>query len=91
MPIILSPDSAVLDVKYTNYPYNRIVIFDANAGEDSVLPLLYKEIFRAVSFSIRSPINELIHKYTSLGDQYQPAAFINLPFSFSEAYSDIAS
>lgn len=91
MPIIISPDSAVLDVKYTNYPYNRIVIFDANAGENAVIPLLYKEIFRAVSFSIRSPINELIHRFTSLGDQYQPVAFINLPFSFSEAYSDIAS
>ena len=29
MPIIISPDSSILDVKYTNRPYNRIVIFDA--------------------------------------------------------------
>ena len=95
MPIIISPDSSVLEVKYTNRPYNRIVIFDAiakptDSGEDLLLTLLYKEIFRAVSASVRSPFNEFIHKYI-LGDYYQPAAFVNLPFSFSEAYADIAT
>ena len=29
MPLIISPDSSVLDVKYTNSPYYRSVIFDA--------------------------------------------------------------
>ena len=91
MPIIVSPDSVIPEVKYTNEPYNRIVVFDANASETLLETLLYKEIFRAVSFSIRSPVNEIIHKYTSLGDKYQPIALINLPFSFSEAYADIAS
>ena len=95
MPIIISPDSSVLEVKYTNRPYNRIVIFDGlaeatNSGEDLLLTLLYKEIFRAVSASVRSPFNEVIYKYV-LGDPYQPAAFVNLPFSFSEAYADIAT
>ena len=95
MPVIISPDSSVLDVKYTNRPYNRIVIFDAVAeptasGEDILLTLLYKEIFRAVSASVRSPFNEFVYKYV-LGDPYQPAAFVNLPFSFSEAYADIAT
>ncbi len=95
MPIIISPDSSVLDVQYTNRPYNRIVIFDAVpeptvTGEDVLLTLLYKEIFRAVSASVRSPFNEIIYKYM-LGDPYQPAALVNLPFSFSEAYADIAT
>lgn len=102
MPIIISPDSSVLDVQYTNRPYNRIVIFDAvptgvqverQAGRgngDILLSLLYKQIFLAVSGSIRSPFNEFIYKYV-LGDPYQPAAFINLPFSFSQAYADLAT
>ena len=100
MPLIISPDSSVLDVKYTNRPYNRIVIFDAVAdntqtgsamgGDQILLKLLYKEIFRAVSCSVRSPFNEFVYKYV-LGDPYQPTAFINLPFSFVEAYSDLAS
>ena len=102
MPLIISPDSSVLDVKYTNRPYNRIVIFDAvptgeqvereagRGNNDILLSLLYKEIFLAVSGSIRSPFNEFIYKY-ALGDPYQPAAFINLPFSFSQAYADLAT
>ena len=102
MPIIISPDSSILDVKYTNRPYNRIVIFDAVAtgeqiereasrgNDDILLSLLYKEIFLAVSGSIRSPFNEFVYKYV-LGDPYQPASFINLPFSFSQAYSDLAT
>ena len=102
MPIIISPDSSILDVKYTNRPYNRIVIFDAvptgeqiereaSRGNDNILlSLLYKQIFLAVSGSVRSPFNEVIYKYV-LGDPYQPASFINLPFSFSQAYSDLAT
>ena len=95
MPLIISPDSSVLKVEYTNRPYNRIVIFDSVAdssqtGDDVLIELLYKEIFQAVSCSIRSPFNELVYKFI-LGDPYQPAALINLPFSFVEAYSDINS
>ena len=102
MPIIISPDSSILNVKYTNRPYNRIVIFDAvptgeqiereasRGNDDILLSLLYKEIFLAVSGSVRSPFNEFIYKYV-LGDPYQPATFINLPFSFSQAYSDLAT
>ncbi len=102
MPIIISPDSSILDVKYTNRPYNRIVVFDAvptgeqiereasRGNQDILLSLLYKEIFLAVSGSIRSPFNEFVYKYV-LGDPYQPASFINLPFSFSQAYTDLAT
>lgn len=99
MPIIISPDSSVLDVKYTNNPYNRIVIYDSVAdetqfelvaGSSIMLSLLYREIFRAVSCSVRSPFNEFVYKFI-LGDYYQPIALINLPFSFSKAYSDLSS
>ncbi len=109
MPIVISPDSSVLDVKYTNRPYNRIVIFDAipdthqvesvyNEIEEEkdpegrgtvLLALLYKEIFRAVSCSVRSPFNEFVHKVIG-GDPYQPIGLVNLPFSFVEAYADIS-
>ncbi len=109
MPIVISPDSSVLDVKYTNRPYNRIVIFDAIPDTHQVesvyndieeekdpdgrgnvlLALLYKEIFRAVSCSVRSPFNEFIHKVIG-GDPYQPIGLVNLPFSFVEAYADIS-
>ncbi len=97
MPIIISPDSSVLNVIYTNLPYNRIVIYDAVADKDDkgnegdiLLSLLYKEIFRAVSCSVRSPFNELIYKWV-VGDPYQPVSYLNLPFSFVEAYADIES
>ena len=91
MPIIISPDSSVLDVKYTNLPYNRIVIFDAVPDADQeMLSLLYKEIFLAVSGSIRSPFNEFLYKH-AFGDPYQPVTLINLPFSFSQAYADLAT
>ena len=97
IPIIVTPDSTVLEVKYTYIPYNRIVIYDAvgngeqasSGKEDILLSLLYKEIFRALSCSVRSPFNELIYKLR-VGDQYQPISLINLPFSFVEAYADIA-
>lgn len=97
MPLIISPDSSVLNVKYTNLPYNRIVVYDAAADAgmapedaDTLLALLYKEIFRAVSCSVRSPFNELVYKWV-VGDPYQPVSYLNLPFSFVEAYADIES
>ena len=91
MPIIISPDSSVLDVKYTNLPYNRIVLFDAvPAANQDMLSLLYKEIFLAVSGSVRSPFNEFLYERV-FGDPYQPATLINLPFSFSQAYADLAT
>lgn len=100
IPIVITPDSAVLDVKYTNSPYNRIVIYDAvgnnsqtgfsSESDDIILSLLYKEIFRALSCSVRSPFNQLVYKLL-LHDPYQPIALVNLPFSFVEAYADIAA
>ena len=93
MPLIISSDSSVLEVKYTNLPYNRIVVYDAVAdarAEENLLALLYREIFRAVSCSVRSPFNELVYKWV-VGDPYQPIAYLNLPFSFVEAYADIES
>ena len=97
IPVLISPDSSVLEVKYTSRPYNRIVIYDAvpDASQiifgsgDILLNLFYKEIFRALSSSVRSPFNEFVYRVLE-GDLYQPVALINLPFSFVEAYADIA-
>ena len=92
MPIIISPDSSELDAKYTNQPYNRIVIYDSvpRNTEDAILNLLYREIFKAVSCSVRSPFNQFLHNFV-LGNPYQPISFINLPFAFSQSYADISS
>ena len=100
MPVIISPDSAVLKVTYTNRPYNRIVVFDSvslAAGKGGTAAsrfltlekLFYHEIFRAISCSVRSPLNHLIYK-TVGGDGFQPVSLLNLPFSFVEAYSNLA-
>ena len=102
MPIIISPDSATLKAKYTSHPYNRIVLYDSVAAKGQVkaeetfpsspylLSILYNEIFRAVSTSVRSPFNQLIYK-TVGGDPYKPVSLVNLPFSFVEAFSSISS
>ena len=97
MPIIISPDSSEASALYTSNPYNRIVVFDSvpyasqnrSHSDDVLLDLLYREIFRAVSVSVRSPLNHLIYK-TVGGDGYQPVSLINLPFSFAEGFSDLA-
>ena len=96
MPIIISPDSDILDVTYTTSPYNRIVVFDSLESfsiTDNSLPLLsclYREIFKAVSCSIRSKFNQIIHK-TIGGDGYQPISLVYLPFSFVDAFADIST
>ncbi|MCR4580088.1 MAG: hypothetical protein K5681_07065 [Treponema sp.] len=92
MPIIISPDSEVLKVKYTTQPYNRIVVFDAVpvAGGASLESLLYHEIFKAISTSVRSPLNHFIYK-TVGGDGFQPISLMYLPFTFVEGYVKLAS
>lgn len=96
MPIIISPDSDILDVSYTTSPYNRIVVFDSlesfsiTENSLSLLSCLYREIFKAVSCSIRSGFNQIIHK-TIGGDGYQPISLVYLPFSFVDAFADIST
>lgn len=96
MPIIISPDSDELDVSYTTSPYNRIVVFDSlesyglTDDYSSLLTCLYREIFEAVSCSIRSGFNHVIYK-TIGGDSYQPISLLNLPFSFVQANVDIST
>ncbi len=100
MPVIISPDSDILKVTYTNSPYNRIVIFDSaglagsRAGSSATRFLtlqnqFYHEIFRALSCSVRSPLNHIIYK-TVGGDGFQPVSLLNLPFSFVEAYANLS-
>ena len=96
MPIIISPDSDILDVTYTTSPYNRIVVFDSLESFETTqnsIPLLlclYREIFKAVSRSIRSRVNHIIYKSVG-GDGYQPISLVYLPFSFVDAYADIST
>ncbi|SEQ63808.1 hypothetical protein SAMN04487977_10783 [Treponema bryantii] len=95
MPVIISPDSDVLSVDYTPYPYNRIIIFDSTADydtavfKDSMLGLFYREIYKALSQSIRSPFNQFVAKWIA-GDSYQPVALFNLPYSFIEGNAYLA-
>ncbi|MBP3743016.1 MAG: hypothetical protein J6J00_08535 [Treponema sp.] len=95
MPIIISPDSELLNVSYTNHPYNRIVVFDSASYLDNSLrlhsleSLFYREIFRALASSVRSPLNHIIYK-TVGGDGFQPLSLMYLPFSFVEGYSAMA-
>jgi hypothetical protein len=89
MPVVISPDSAVLSVSYTASPYNRIVIYDVLPGSDSayygdtVLIQFKREVVRAVSLSIRSPFWQFLSTFLS-ADILQPAYLLNLPFSFVE-------
>ncbi len=89
MPVIISPDSDLFSVTYTAFPYNRIIIFDSPAAyetsafDDSLLSLFYREIYKALTQSIRSPFNQFVAKWIG-GEAYQPVALFNLPYSFIE-------
>ena len=87
--VVVSPDSDTLSVKYTASPYNRIVIFDAvgrleaSSYASGLLDLFAHEVGRAVSQSIRSKPMAFLSKYF-LGDSFQPAGLLNVPYSFLE-------
>ena len=95
MPVIISPDSDVLSVSYTPSPYNRIIIFDSPSDyqtsvfEDTMLGLFYREIYKALAQSIRSPFNQFVAKWVA-GEAYQPVQLFNLPYSFVEGIAYIA-
>lgn len=92
MPLVISPDSDVLKVKYSPSPYNRIILFEGvpdkelSNYENTVLGLLYHEIFRAVSLSVRSKFSEFIKKFVGT-DSFQPIPLLSLPFSFADAFT----
>lgn len=87
--VIISPDSDTLSVKYTASPYNRIVIFDAvgrmetSSYAEGMLDMFYHEVARAVSQSVRSELGDFLAKKV-LGDAFQPAALLNVPYTFLE-------
>ncbi len=82
---------AVADGKQIQTVHNYIEeTVDEEGGGSVLLALLYKEIFEAISCSVRSPFNEYVSKL-AFGDPYKPIELINLPFSFVGAYSDLAS
>lgn len=91
IPIVLSPDSDVLSIEYTSYPYYRMVIFDAVPDAEfadyktTFDNLFYHEVFSAVAQSMMSPFNKTVKKIIG-GDPYNPVSLINLPFSFVEGF-----
>lgn len=95
MPVIISPDSDTLSVEYTPSPYNRIIIFDSPADyetavfKDALFSLFYREILLALAQSIRSPFNQFIARWIA-GEEYQPVALLNLPYSFVEGIAYLA-
>lgn len=95
MPVIISPDSDNLSVTYTPSPYNRIIIFDSPADydtavfDDTMQSLFYREIYKALVQSIRSPFNQFLAKWIA-GEGYQPVALFNMPYSFIEGSAYIA-
>ena len=95
MPVIISPDSDVLSVDYTPSPYNRIIIFDSPSDyetavfDDIMLSLFYREIYKALAQSIRSPANQFVAKWIA-GESYKPVSLFNLPYSFVEGIAYIA-
>ncbi len=89
-PIVISPDSDVLKVNYTSYPYNRIVIMEGlpdsvdTTYDTELLTLLYSQILKATAASIKSPFNKVIANFTSW---WQPVEVLNLPFSALDGVS----
>lgn len=94
MPVIISPDSDSFSVNYTAHPYNRIIIFDSPAAfeasvfDDPLLSLFYREIYKALTQTIRSPFNQFVAKWIG-GEAYQPVALFNLPYSFIEGNASL--
>lgn len=91
IPVVIIPNSDVLSISYSSYPYNRIQIFDGVplekqlSFEDAFGSMLYREIYLAVAQSIMSPFNQFIHD-TIGGEKYTPTSFFNLPSSIVEGY-----
>lgn len=91
IPIVLSPDSDVLSVDYTSYPFYRMIIFDAVPDAEfadyktTFDDLFYHEVFSAIAQSIMSPFNQIVKNLTG-SNAYNPIPLINLPFSFVEGF-----
>ena len=89
-PIVITPDSDLLSVTYTAYPYNRIVVKEglpAIAGktyEDELLTLFNSQIFKATAASIKSPFNKVLSNFMTW---WQPVEVLNLPFSALDGVS----
>lgn len=94
IPVVISPDSDVLEIKYSPSPYNRIIIYEAVPGEDlscfedTILGLFYHEVLKAVSVSVRYKYVETIKNFVGT-DSFQPVSLLSLPFSFAEGFSFI--
>ncbi len=92
IPIVISPDSDTLSIRYTASPYNRFVIMDGIptseqfCSDDTKLNLFYGQLCMAMASSIRTPFQQFLADVIT-GSNYQPVALLNLPFSFIESRS----
>ncbi len=89
-PIVITPDSDLLSVTYTAYPYNRIVVKEglpSTAGktyEDELLSLFNSQLLKATAASIKSPFNKALSFFMTW---WQPVEVLNLPFSALDGLS----
>ncbi|MDE5899015.1 MAG: hypothetical protein K2H09_07125 [Treponemataceae bacterium] len=96
MPVVISPDSDVFSVEYSASPYNRIVIYgglpdaDSASSRSILLDSFFMEAARAVASSIRSPFWQVVSRIFG-ADSLQPAALLNMPYSFVEGAVQTAS
>lgn len=89
--VIISPDSDVLSVSYTQKPFNRITIFDSVPEEnltyyqDALLGLFYRETFIALSGAVKGPKQNFI--FETVKKAVTPISLVNLPYSFIEGFA----
>lgn len=88
--VIISPDSDTLSAQYTVLPFNRIVVFDSVPSMEQIenyksglLDMFRHEVERAVSRSVTDKFLYIMRK-DIFGKALQPAALLNIPFSFLE-------
>ena len=87
IPVIITPDTAELSVKYFQQPYNRIIVRDALAGKseiyskDMLLDLFYKAVLEAAAYTVRSKNWETLHTLTGV-DLFQPIYLVNVSSAF---------
>ncbi len=89
MPLVLSPDTDVLNGGFSYAPYNYIILYDTIPDEgslavfsESLLSVFYHEVVHAVSIQKKS--NFWRFAGMLFGDILTPAPLFNLPLSFIE-------
>lgn len=93
--VVFVPETQKMSAVYTPKPFHRIIIYDSpsslttdkTAYLNSVTDAFYRELYRAVSISKTTKFWRFIAFF--LGDKTQPAAFLNMPYTFLEGVMDV--